>query len=242
MLTPQQVAEHAFTKATIGGYNMAMVDDFLELVTADYTTLYKENAALKAKMKTLVDKVEEYRSTEDSMRKAFLSAQKAADQLVAEAEAKKSTMLSDAQREIEGQVAHLRQEIKSEELRLTAAKNATAAYIAQLKELYQHEMEYLASLSSLSAQPEAPKGEDIGDVVEKAVSQSIAQEEAEEDNEPTQPRGSLYEQLKKDAQPSEDGEDDEDGDGEGEEPPASQEPTRRINFSDLQFGKDYKIE
>ena len=79
MLTPQEVSEHAFAKASFGGYNMAMVDEFLDLLTEDYTTLYKENATLKAKMKVLVDKLEEYRSTEEAMRKALLTAQRIAD-------------------------------------------------------------------------------------------------------------------------------------------------------------------
>ena len=59
MLTPQEVSTHAFTKATLGGYNMAMVDEFLDELTDDYTALYKENAALKAKLNVLVEKVEE---------------------------------------------------------------------------------------------------------------------------------------------------------------------------------------
>jgi len=49
MLTPQEVSNHAFAKAVMGGYNMAMVDEFLDELTDDYTSLYKENAALKAK-------------------------------------------------------------------------------------------------------------------------------------------------------------------------------------------------
>ena len=67
MLTPQEVSSHAFPKAVMGGYNMASVDEFLDELTADYTALYKENAALKAKLKVLVEKVEDYRATEDSM-------------------------------------------------------------------------------------------------------------------------------------------------------------------------------
>ena len=47
MLTPQEVSNHAFAKAVMGGYNMAMVDEFLDELTDDYTSLYKENAALK---------------------------------------------------------------------------------------------------------------------------------------------------------------------------------------------------
>ena len=85
MLTPQEVSAHSFTKAVMGGYNMAMVDEFLDELTDDYTALYKENTALKAKMKVLVDKVEEYRATEDSMRSALLAAQKMASSMVSEA-------------------------------------------------------------------------------------------------------------------------------------------------------------
>lgn len=90
MLTPQEVSTHVFSKARMGGYNMAMVDEFLDTLTEDYTTLYKENAALKAKLKVLVDKVEEYRATEDSMRATLLTAQKMASQMVQEAEKEKA--------------------------------------------------------------------------------------------------------------------------------------------------------
>ena len=65
MLTPQEVSTHSFAKASFGGYNMAMVDEFLDELTDDYTALYKENAALKAKLKVLVEKVEEYRAGRD---------------------------------------------------------------------------------------------------------------------------------------------------------------------------------
>ena len=94
MLTPQEVSGRAFSKAAFGGYNMAMVDEFLDELTDDYTSLYKENAALKAKLKVLVDKVEEYRATEDSMRAALLTAQRMANTMVEEAEEKKSLVLT----------------------------------------------------------------------------------------------------------------------------------------------------
>jgi len=97
MLTPQEVSTHAFSKAVMGGYNMAMVDEFLDELTDDYTALYKENAALKAKLKVLVEKVEDYRATEDSMRATLLTAQKMADSIVHEAEAKRDEILAQAE-------------------------------------------------------------------------------------------------------------------------------------------------
>lgn len=63
MYTPQEVAEKTFPKAggLTAGYSMAAVDEFLDGLTEDYTALYEENAALKAELKALAEKVEEYR-------------------------------------------------------------------------------------------------------------------------------------------------------------------------------------
>ena len=89
MMTPQEVASHAFAKATFGGYNMAMVDEFLDSLTADYTALYNDNAILKGKLKVLSDTIEEYRATDNAMRRTLLAAQQMAEAMVHEAEEKK---------------------------------------------------------------------------------------------------------------------------------------------------------
>lgn len=156
MLTPQEVSNHAFAKAVMGGYNMAMVDEFLDELTDDYTSLYKENAALKAKMKVLVDKVEEYRSTEDAMRAALLTAQKMADSMVAEAEEKKKSLLENAESEANRKIGALRDEVAQEERRLTAAKAETADFLARVRELYEREMKLLEELPEADLAPAAP--------------------------------------------------------------------------------------
>ena len=74
MFTPQQIDQISFGKATFGGYDMQDVDEFLEPLTEDYVTLYKENALLKSKMRVLVGKLEEYRKNEASMKDAMVNA------------------------------------------------------------------------------------------------------------------------------------------------------------------------
>ena len=264
MLTPQEVSEHAFAKAGFGGYNMAMVDEFLDQLTEDYTTLYKENAALKGKMKVLVEKVEEYRSTEEAMRKTLLTAQRMADEMVKEAQESKETILRQAQEETRAQVASLRREVEAEQLRLTAAQNATAAYVSKLKELYQHELDYLGSLSKLTPEPAAPAdpveaaAEEIQATMDRIAQEEIpdaTESEGDEDalQEDERP-GGLYSDLTATFL---------DRDGETErkikvnperraaemaeaakEPePQDDEPTKRlsIDLEHLQFGKDYEI-
>ncbi len=84
MFTPQQIDQISFNKATFGGYNMQQVDEFLEPLTEDYVTLYKENALLKSKMRVLVGKLEEYRKNEKAMKEAVANAQKTCDRMVRE--------------------------------------------------------------------------------------------------------------------------------------------------------------
>ena len=96
MFTPQQIEQVSFGKAAFGGYNMDDVDAFLEPLTEDYVTLYKENALLKSKMRVLVGKLEEYRKNEASMKASIAEAQRACDQLVLDTQDKCAQMIGDA--------------------------------------------------------------------------------------------------------------------------------------------------
>ena len=95
MFTPQQIDQISFrTSRMQAGYNIDDVDAFLEPLTEDYVTLYKENALLKSKMRVLVGKLEEYRKNEVAMKDAVVNAQRACDKMVREAEEKCAKMLS----------------------------------------------------------------------------------------------------------------------------------------------------
>ena len=160
MLTPQDVASRAFPKAVMGGYNMASVDEFLDELSDDYSALYKENAALKSKMKVLVDKVEDYRATEDSMRATLLTAQKMADSIVKEAEAKRDTMLAEARAAAQAQMGELDRQRREAEERLAQGKRDLADFIATARSACEKELEFLSRLDGMAVTPEPPKAED----------------------------------------------------------------------------------
>ena len=223
MLTPQEVSSHAFAKAMMGGYNMAAVDEFLDVLTDDYTNLYKENAALKSKLKVLVEKVEDYRATEDSMRATLLTAQKMADSIVKEAEAKRDQMVAQAEADAAARIAELQRETAEAEARLRKGQLELAQFIAASREVCNRQLKYLEDLPEIPvAAPAAPVAEEkeIAEIEEKVmaaftvVEEEIAEEtvveEAPEEEE-VYPEGNPFE----------------------EEP---LEATRRINLSELNLG------
>jgi cell division initiation protein len=150
MLTPQEISNREFTKAVFGGYDMSSVDEFIEAVAADFSALYKENAILKSKLKVLVDKVEEYRSTEDAMRMALLTAQTMGDEIIAEANTKRDEILAQAEDVANNKVSSVREELSQEQERLRLAKEETAKYVGSIRQIIKQQEQFLGSLSKLS--------------------------------------------------------------------------------------------
>ena len=134
MFTPQQIDQIAFSRVAFGGYDMQSVDEFLEPLTEDYVTLYKENALLKSKMKVLVSKLEEYRKNEASMKDAIVNAQKTCDMMVKEAEAKCTQMLTDANAAAAENAKNADALIAAENERVEEAKKVAATKINDLQE------------------------------------------------------------------------------------------------------------
>ena len=236
MLTPQEVSERAFSKVSFGGYHMAQVDEFLDTVTADYSALYNENAVLKSKMKVLLDKVEEYRSTEEAMRKALLAAQRMADNLVQEAEQKRAQILQDAEAEAQKRLDSVHEEVEAERFRLESAKKETASFVEQVRALHVQAQAYLDQLDQLTPEPPAPDPEerveeavsDIDDSVQRLVAQAMA-EAAPENQKGRESENNPKVEVPADSPHSQEESDDD----------LSQ--TTRIDFGELQFGRDYEI-
>ena len=143
MLKPQEVSPHSFTKALFGGYNATAVDEFLEGVAEDYSALYQENAALKSKLKVMVDKVEEYRATEEAMRSALLAAQKTAESILKDAETRRDEILTNASDEALSRRDDCRREVAELEERMRRGRTEMARFVAAGRELCSQELKFL---------------------------------------------------------------------------------------------------
>jgi cell division initiation protein len=232
MLTPQEVSTHAFTKAMMGGYNMAAVDEFLDELTDDYTALYKENTTLKAKLKVLVEKVEEYRATEDSMRATLLTAQRMADSIVHEAEAKRDQMLREAESQAQGQITQYRRELEEAEDRLRQGREELARFVASGRELLNKELRFLEELPQAPVTAAVPpeSAPPVEEIEEKVLAAFAAQtpESAGETAPETAEGPAPAEEAPADDYPE--------GDPFARE---DLDATRRINLDELKFGRNY---
>ena len=157
-MTPQDIREKTFEKAMFGGYDMAAVQNYQEEVATELANAQKEVAVLKGKMKVLVDKIEEYRASEDAMRLAILSAQKVGKQIEDDAQARADKILGEAKNTSDRILGGLQHETANEEAKLLNAKTSCAKFLEDVRNLCMNQLEYLDKLSgskTAAAQPAA---------------------------------------------------------------------------------------
>ncbi|MEW6724295.1 MAG: DivIVA domain-containing protein [Bacillota bacterium] len=118
-LTPLDIHNKEFGRA-FRGYNEEEVDEFLDQVVREFESLIMENNALKEELARVNREIDHYQNIEETLNNTLIVAQRAADEvranaekeadlLVREAKAKADRLLADEQ----AQVRRVREEYES---------------------------------------------------------------------------------------------------------------------------------
>ena len=184
MISAQDIREKSFDSAR-NGYDKEAVDDFLEEAADSISSYQKENTVLKSKMKVLVDKIEEYRSNEEALNQAIISAQKLAVQIENDARTRSAEMLSNAEQKVQEVIGGITEQTSIEEKKLADAKASADKFIDGIRAMCTAQLKNLENIalgtSSKSAAPAAkpaPVEDESGDddvdetvrTIEKSVS------------------------------------------------------------------------
>lgn len=224
MQTPQEIQNITFAKAVFGGYDMEMVDQFVEPLVEDYITLYNENEVLKNKLKVLVAKLEEYRDTEGARLAAEEETKRLCEAMRKEADEQARHIIQEA--EAVAAARNSEEVIRQEEHRLNCAKQLALNFIDVLEQDINGHLALLDSLRSRDLSLEVP-----APIKKEEYNVKIADEK---DNDARRIANEIEESLSKlgivdDAPAAE------------VVPPApvSVKESPTVKFDDLMFGKNY---
>ena len=161
MITHQDIREKSFDKAraVLGGYDMGTVDDYLDILADEFEALQRENNALKGKMKVLVEKIEEYRNSEDAVNRSILSAQKLSVQIENDARARAASIVSEAENKAAAILGGIDERIALEENRLQTAKISSAKFLESVRDLCVNQLNKLDAITAATKLPAAEKEE-----------------------------------------------------------------------------------
>jgi len=96
MITPLELEKTDFKRGMFG-YSKKSVEEFLDKLKLDYEKLYKENIELKDKVNMLNESVSQYKSMEEVLKTAMITAQASAEEVKKNAQEKADNIIQEAE-------------------------------------------------------------------------------------------------------------------------------------------------
>ena len=171
MLSLNDIINVGFRKSGFSGYRADDVEAFVDKVKTSYEELLKQSSGqaeliekLKAenqqnveKLKILASKIEEYRSEEDDIKNALISAQKLSEASVREARHKAEIIVKDADLKAEHIVSDADRQITEKKRELEELQKQVSDFRSRIMGLYKEHLTLISSLPVFHPQQAEPK-------------------------------------------------------------------------------------
>ena len=132
MLTPIDIQNQDFA-VKLRGYDADEVDDFLDLIGADYEKLYKENIELRDKVSAQKSEIEHYKGMEQTLQQSIMLAQKAAEDIEKNAANKADAIVNEAQNKSADAVRVTEEELVKKRNELSRLKLEVESFKTRIK-------------------------------------------------------------------------------------------------------------
>ena len=171
MLSLNDITNVSFRKAGFSGYRPEDVDAFIDQVRDTVEELTQKSLAqreemerveeekrqMQKKIELLAGKIEDYRSEEDEIKNALVSAQKLGDASIREARHKAEIILKDANLKAEHIIAGAEEQIQQQKQQMADLKKQVAEFRAQLLEMYRRHLTLIDALPGEKKEEPAPQ-------------------------------------------------------------------------------------
>lgn len=258
MMTLNDIVNINFRKSSFSGYRPEDVDNFVDQVKDSYEELIKKNieqkdtiAALRAeneelmkKIDVLAERVEVYRSEEDGIKYAIISAQKLGDASIREARHKAEIILKDANLKAEHIIDNAQEQINHYETELENTKQAVSDFRSALLEMYRQHLMLINALPShkpaaetaQEEEPEHREEEPVEQPAKESVQEEPVQEEPQETVAEVAEEPAISEETTESNSEEQKEEEDYSVEVSGFEPPAEEAlPTRDARYTPMHF-------
>lgn len=155
MLTAEDITNRKFEKAAFG-YRTEEVEIFLKDVALAVSKLEEEKEEAEDKLEVLAEKLEEYRSNEDSLRTVLIGAQKLGDSIIRDSKGKAEVILSEAEANAKQIYYESERKIKKEKETLEQLQKETSDFRKHLLSVYRQHLELISAMPEIQEEKAAP--------------------------------------------------------------------------------------
>lgn len=147
MITPLEIENKKFSKKTLNGYDPEEVDDFLDELTKDYESLYKQIADYKNQVDEYKSKLEHYTQIESTLQSTLLMAQSASEEVKNAAQKQAEQIIKEAEGKAREATMGLEQSISEKNKELEDTQKQFDVYKAKMESLLISQLELLKEIN-----------------------------------------------------------------------------------------------
>ncbi len=148
MLKPKEINDVQFSKA-LRGYDPNEVDQFLDRVVEDYSSLLRDNAELTAKLETAEHQLDEYKNAKDSLREARDRIYRMAQEVASKAKAEAAQTEREAKERAERIVMEAKRDSEAQRRLYERLQLEVTRFKGKAVALFKSEIEQLNSLPDI---------------------------------------------------------------------------------------------
>lgn len=143
-LTPNEILNKEFN-SKFRGYDVDQVNDYLDIIVADFEKMITENNQLKQELTAAKEKNEYFAQLQDSLNSSIVVAQEAADRLKQNARKEAELILYEAEREADRMINNASDTAKNIVTESDALRRSSKSYRAKLEQMIRHQLELVTS-------------------------------------------------------------------------------------------------
>lgn len=190
MFNANEIRQITFEKV-VRGYRPEDVESFMEKIADEFEALAAEKQEIEGQLYVLAERIEQYKSEEESIKATLISAQKLGESIIAESRQKAEAILKDANIRKNDILASAHEEFAMYEENLARIKKETSDFKINVLSMYKEHIESLSKVPELPKepaavveepeQPEEKVEENVATVEETVEEQPVSEEIAAEE-------------------------------------------------------------
>ena len=185
MFNANEIRQITFEKV-VRGYRPEDVESFMEKIADEFEALAAEKQEIEGQLYILAERIEQYKTEEESIKTTLINAQKLGESIIAESRQKAEAILKDANIRKNDILASAHEEFAMYEENLARIKREVSDFKISVLSMYKEHIESLSRVPEIKREPanvvqeeveEVPTEETVEYTVEETAAEAVVAEE-----------------------------------------------------------------
>ena len=178
MFNANEIRQITFEKV-VRGYRPEDVESFMEKIADEFEALAAEKQEIEGQLYILAERIEQYKTEEESIKTTLINAQKLGESIIAESRQKAEAILKDANIRKNDILASAHEEFAMYEENLARIKKETNDFKINVLSMYKEHIESLSRVPEVKREPANVVQEEVEEIPAEETVEYASEETAE---------------------------------------------------------------